>query len=184
MDPEVPQGDDHDRGARVGEGGQWLKPVSALEPDELAFVAATRRALEIGGLIATSPLVGVVPVARAVAHRGVVVELLALEVRAAGLRAWLRFAPEHPHGVLPGHPVAEAHDSRGTAYEAVVQLRGRHGSGGEAELLIVPRPPEGVATLTISVTRFVVPPSPPPPAPRPPFDALDGPWEFMIELDE
>src|SRR5450759_203687 len=177
MGPQSPQGDEHEAHFRPGESGLWLTPVSELGPDAVAFVSGLRRALELEALIAASPLVRVVPVARAVSIEGVVVEMLALELRAAGFRAWFRFASADPPRAPVGHPVAATHDAEGTAYETATQLRARFGSRGDAEVLVMPGPRAAVSALTVSVTRFVVPPSSPPPAPQPPVEALEGPWE-------
>jgi hypothetical protein len=181
MGPQSPQGDEHEPRPQPVES-MWLAPVQELGPDAIAFAEGLRRALELEALIAASPLVGIVPVARAVSIEGVVVEMLALELRAAGVRAWLRFASADPPRAAVGHPVAAAHDAEGTAYETMTQLRARFGSRGDAEVLVMPGPPAAVSALTVSVTRFVVPPGPPPPAPQPPVEALEGPWEFVIEL--
>jgi hypothetical protein len=161
----------------------WVMPVTELGPDAVAFADGLRRGLELDALIAASPLVGVVPVARAISVEGVVVEMLALEIREAGVKASFRFASADPPRAAVGLPVVTAYDLQGTAYDTATLPGARFGPRGEAALLVVPRPPAGVAALTVSVTRFVVLPGPPPPAPQPPFEALEGPWKFVIDLN-
>ncbi len=59
------------------------------------------------------------------------------------------------------------------------------GLHGEAEVFVVPRPPSGASQITLSVARFVVPPSPPPPAPQPPSRGpIEGPWAFAVAVGE
>lgn len=171
----------------IGQGGLWVTPLSELGPEAVAFFEAQRRCLELRGLVARSPLVRVVAVGSAVATAGVTVELLALEIREAGARAMLRFAPTQPDDprddVRPGHPEVEVSDDARTAYEVGVEIRGRIGRGGEAEVFVVPRPPPGVSGIILSVTRFVVLPSPPPPVPQPPFSGpIEGLWEFAVPV--
>jgi hypothetical protein len=179
MDPKSPQGNEHEPIPQPVES-MWLAPVQELGPDAIAFAEGLRRGLELDALIATSPLVGIVPVARAVSVEGVVVEMLALEVREAGVRALFRFASADEQRAPVGLPVAAASDREGTVYEVAALPGARVGSRGDAALLVVPRPPADLSSLTISVTRFVVPPGPPPPAPQLPIEALEGPWEFEV----
>jgi hypothetical protein len=186
MDPENEFAANDPSRPQIGHGSLWIGSLTDLGPEAVAFFAAQMRNLELSSLIALSPLVRVVPVGAAVANHGVTVELLALEIREAGVRAWLRFAPtdqDSPDVVRPGHPVIEAHDRDGTNYEVGVELRARAGLAGEVEALLVPRPPAGIAELMLAVTRFVAPPFPPPPVPQPPFQRpIDGPWAFAIQL--
>lgn len=76
--------------------------------------------------------------------------------------------------------MAAASDREGTVYEAAALPGARVASRGEAALLVVPRPPADLSSLTLSVTQFVVPTGPPPPAPELPFEAVEGPWEFVV----
>jgi hypothetical protein len=182
MGPENPHGDEHERPPKFDET-MWIGPVTDMGPDAVAFLHDLRRGPELNELIAASPLLKILPVARSVSVKGVVVEMLALEVRAAGIRAWFRFdSADSPRGPV-GFPVATVYDHDGTAYEAATQPGPRFRSGGEASVFVVPRPPDPVSALTVAVTRFIAPPGAPPPAPQLPFKAVEGPWEFEIELD-
>ena len=111
------------------------------------------------------------------------VELVALEIRAAGVSASLRLRladPADPTMRL-GDPELTVRDDLGTSYEVGVFVSSRHGGGGEARAVIVPPPPDDTHVLTLSVGR-IVRPALPRDVPNP-FDAsAEGPWEFTIRL--
>ncbi len=171
--------DEHHR-LRLGHAEHHVWPVSQLDPAAAAYMRRQRwtgaQLAQLGG----SPLVCVIAVGATAITGGVAVELVALEVRGAGLSASLRFRPADETMHL-GDPELTVSDDVGTAYEVGTVVPSRYGGGGEARAVVVPRPPDGARTLTLSVARIMRPALPP--ELRNPFDrSVEGPWEFTVSL--
>jgi hypothetical protein len=175
--PEDPQ----DRLPIHAETHVW--PMSQLDPVAAAYMLRQRWTSEQLAQLGDSPLVRVIAVGATTIAAGVAVELVALEVRGAGISVWLRFRPADPadEPMRLGDPELAVHDDAGTAYEVGTLVPSRHGGGGEARAVAVPRPPDSARALTLSVVRIVRPALPP--EIRNPFDrSAEGPWEFTVSL--
>ncbi len=174
--------DQHDH-PRIGHAEMRTWPLSQLDPAAAAYMRRQRWTAEQLAQLGSSPLVRVITVGATAITAGVAVELVALEVRGAGLSASLRFRPADPadQTMHLGDPELTVHDDVGTAYEVGTVVPSRYGGGGEARAVVVPRPPDSARTLTLSVVRIMRPALPP--EVRNPFDrSVDGPWEFTVSL--
>jgi hypothetical protein len=174
--------DQHHR-PRLGHAEMRTWPPSQLDPAAAAYMRRQRwtgeQLVQLGG----SPLVRVIAVGATAISAGVAVELVALEVRGAGLSASLRFRPADPadQTMHLGDPELTVSDDVGTAYEAGTIVPSRYGGGGEARAVVVPRPPDSARALTLSVAR-IVRPALPSQVPNPFDRSVEGPWEFTVSL--
>ena len=174
--------DEPDR-LRLGHAEMHTWPMSQLDPAAAAYMRRQRWTVEQLAQLGSSPLVRVIAVGATATSAGVAVELLALEVRGAGLSASLRFRPADPadQTMHLGDPELTVSDDVGTAYEAGTIVPSWHGGGGEARAIVVPRPPDGAQTLSLSVARIMrlaLPSQVPNPFDR----SVEGPWEFTVSL--
>ena len=174
--------DEHDR-LRLGHAEMHTWPMSQLDPAAAAYMRRQRWTVEQLAQLGSSPLVRVIAVGATATSAGVAVELLALEVRGAGLSASLRFRPADPadQTLHLGDPELTVSDDVGTAYEAGTVVPSRHGGGGEARAVVVPRPPDSAQALTLSVAR-IMRPALPSQVPNPFDRSVEGPWEFTVSL--
>jgi hypothetical protein len=159
-------------------------------PEELARML---RMVELLTALDDSPLLRVLGVGEAVTVGEVTVELLAIELRAAGCRGTLRYRstaafPDEigSRGRLPvprGLPRPEVliSDDAGTAYEVAPGNGGGTARGAEYQFVFTPRPSDAAHRLTVSVTRFGQNLLSPFPMPEPVPD-VPGPWDFSIPL--
>jgi len=151
------------------------------------------RMSELVTALEESPLRRVVGVGQAATVGDVTVELLAVEIRAAGCRGSLRYrstaedaAVTERHGRAPlpqGVPFPDVvvSDDAGTAYEVAPGHGGGTARGAEYSFVFVPRPPDAARRLTVSIPRF----GPDPFFPFVPREAapdVPGPWDFNVTL--
>jgi hypothetical protein len=158
----------------VGSGGKTFRALDPV-PGPLP-VEEARRAYELSVAysdVAAGPLRHVVGIGMAAADTGVVLELIALEIRDAGaILYWkARLDPER----LLGQPRLTVRDTAGADY--VARPTGASSTEREAkgEILITPAPPDG-AVLIVEVTAFE--------ERRFPWQAAEWPgsWQFEVSL--
>ena len=157
-------------------GGRNVAPMTVV-PGPIP-VDEANRALELSRWyvdIGASPLRRVIGIGQVARDASVSVELIALEIRAAGCVLYWKAhsAPER----LLGEPQFVVGDDAGTAYG--VRPAGWTGSGREmkGEALVVPGPPAGAATMQVELTGFAA-------RPVPPIGSLDvvGTWHFAFAI--
>jgi len=172
---------------------KWLRPV------DTSLIGRVRRLLWLGGhsrrpdwrpsdewfarmeasrAVAPSPLRAVVAVGQSADIAGLVVELIAIEVRERGAILYLR-ARSGADRLLAGAEVSVS-DQLGTAYGVVTGVSGGGNGSWAGEVVIVPRPPAG-SRLRVVIPYF----GPTPDRPLPPhIDAqrVDGPWAFEVQV--
>ncbi len=155
----------------TGKTYRAMDPVSGPPPVEDA-----RRAYELSVAywdVAAGPLRQVVGIGMAATDAGVVLELIALEIRDGGSILYWKARPDP--GRLLGEPRLTVRDAAGT--EFVAQPAGASSTEREAkgEVLITPGSPDA-AILLVEVTGFAERRFPEPVA------ELRGSWQFEIHL--
>ena len=157
-------------------GGRNVAPMTVV-PAPLS-VDEANRALELSRWyvdIGASPLQKVVGIGQVAGDAGVSVELIALEIRAAGCVLYWKAHSDQERPL--GEPQLVVSDDAGTEYG--VGPGGWAGSGREmkGEALVVPGPPEEAATMRVELTGFT--------ARRfPPMGSEDvrGTWQFEFAI--
>jgi hypothetical protein len=134
--------------------------------------------IEASRTVAPSPLRGVVAVGQSADVSGLVVELIAIEVRERGAILYLRARAEVDRMLVGAE--ASVSDQFGTAYSVVSGVSGGGNRSWAGEVVLVPTPPAG-SRLRVVVAYF----GPTPDRPLPPHVAverLDGPWAFEVQI--
>jgi len=125
--------------------------------------------------IGASPLRRVIGIGQVARDAGVLVELIALEIRGAGCVLHWKAHPDQERPL--GEPQFAVNDDARTDYD--VRPAGCTGSGRQlkGEALVVPGPPEEATTMRVELTGFA--------APRfPPMGSEDvrGTWHFEFAI--
>lgn len=131
--------------------------------------------------VGMSALDRVIGIGQANEASGVLVEMIALEIREAG--GVLHWRTQTSEDRLLGDADIAFSDDAGTTYQLMPS--GWSGSGREArgETLVVPKPPHEARTLTIEVRSFGRMDWMPFPAPMSPArEEVAGSWQFEISL--
>ena len=128
--------------------------------------------------IPRSPLVRVVGVGRTATAADLTVDLLALEVREAGVVIYWR-ARSTREVILLSADVSIA-DDRATAYHVIPGGGSGNPEAWEGQSFFLPVPPAGVR-LAITLTSFGPSPDRPLPA-NVPTDRIFGPWQFEVDI--
>lgn len=127
-----------------------------------------------------SPLRAVIGIGLGVEAAGVLVELIALEIRAAG--AILSWRTQTEEDRLLGSPDMTIVDDLGTRYEVFTGSWGGGGRESRGQTYLVPSPPGPTRVLTIEVHSFN---RDGPPVPlHVPMEPVSGPWRFEVPLAE
>jgi hypothetical protein len=161
---------------RTSGSGVWFSSGRMPgQPDHELIMRHGRDAMRVAG-VDDGLLRRIVPSGLAKDAGGVRLELVAIELRAAGGIATLVSHTEPPVGRVGHFMDVGVSDDLGTVYVAAGQ-----GSGGSSpsasrhEIRFSPAPPDGARSLTFRIERFL---DPGPAA----ADPLNGPWEFRIEF--
>ena len=129
--------------------------------------------------IGPSPLVGVVPVAMTVDTAGVIVDLLAIEVRELG--AILYWRARSSREVLLLSAKVSMSDDRGTPYRVTEAGGGGDGHTWQGQTFALPAPPRR-ARLGVVLESFG-PSADMPLPPHLPTERVPGPWSFEVEVN-
>ncbi len=154
-------------------------PGSMSEEDAARMLDMSMGNFEVG----MSALDRVVGIGQAVEASGVVVEMIALEVREGG--GVLYWRTETSEDQMLGDADIAFSDDLGTTYQ--VMPSGWSGSGRETrgQTLVVPKPPRGAQTLIIEVRSFGrMDWMPLPPSMSPPMEVTAGSWRFEVSLSQ
>jgi Clp amino terminal domain, pathogenicity island component len=172
---------------RLGRGAMTGAGLGTLPPEDRERMERLRMAGELRWVLAGSGFRRLVIVRQAQTVQGVTVELLALEIRAAGGRCLLQWPTANPTDQAgpPSTLLVDAamRDERGTPYQLRCDpfARGQD-NGGAVECFFVPPPPAGAGELVVSIARLVPWPPPQTPSAQPPGERIEGPWEFRVTL--
>ncbi len=162
----------HGRAISFG-GAEWSSDLmTTASPD--ARMAEMEELAEVM-VVDLGALDRLVPVLATVEEAALVVTLVAIEWREAGLVCWLE-AGTRPGGSMPASTVrVSVEDDVDTSYRAAGQGGGGRYGVARYEVTITPRPPASARRLTLRVDRF--------------FDMFPGsnreqvgPWAFVVEL--
>jgi hypothetical protein len=123
-----------------------------------------------------SGLVRVIPGGAVADTGGVTVELIALEIRAAGAVAHLAAAVEPPNGTLGSFARVAVEDDVGTAYVAAAMGTGGSPDRMRFEVRFAPPPSTTATILRVRVDEFVDP------YPMRSLAAVVGPWTLTVDL--
>jgi hypothetical protein len=155
-----------------------MVPGSMSDEDAARMLDMSMTNFEVG----MSALDRVIGIGQANEAAGVLVEMIALEIREAG--GVLHWRTQTSEDRLLGDADIAFSDDAGTTYQ--VMPSGWSGSGREArgETLVVPKPPHEARTLTIEVRSFGRMDWMPFPAPMSPArEEVAGSWRFEISLE-
>jgi hypothetical protein len=156
-----------------------MVPGSMSEEDAARMLDMSMTNFEVG----MSALDRVIGIGQANEAAGVLVEMIALEIREAG--GVLHWRTRTSEDRMLGDADISFSDDAGTAYQ--VMPSGWSGSGRESsgETLLVPKPPQEARTLTIEVRSFGrMDWMPLPPSMSRPMDVTTGPWRFEVSLSQ
>lgn len=147
--------------------------LDGIPPEHLARLLEAMPGLSIP----SSPLVRVIPVAQTVEAHGVTVDLIAIEVRAAGAVVYWRARASRDVPMVMAE--VSVSDDQGTAYHVMPAQSGGGEREWQGESLVVPPPPVD-ARLTIVLESFGPPGGLPPMAGYIAMEPVRGPWEFEV----
>jgi hypothetical protein len=161
-------------GRTFGVGGMhWLSADQSRgpDPDQMAEMHAM---FEIFG-VDLGEVRRVIPVLATTAAAGLAVELVAVEVREAGLGMTFDVAIGLGTPQPPGMARLSIRDATGTAYRGSVQGGGSALSRTRFTAVAIPAPPPGADALTVSLDELLDPfPGP--------GRRVVGPWVFRVSL--
>jgi hypothetical protein len=162
--------------SRPGQGvvfpGSAMGEMTPEQKAKLMKAAIARQEVHL------SPLRRVVAIDRGRRSAGVLVELIALEVREAGSMLYWRTETETEGWLSPGDPVVR--DDLGTTYRVRMASAGGGPRETRATTWVEPRLPESASSLTIEfhpgwATAGL-------PQLEAPVESIDGEWSFEVEL--
>jgi hypothetical protein len=149
----------------------FVTPGLSPEPDE-AFMEQMREGAEVMTM-ELGPVDAVRPVLATAETRGISIQLLSIEYRAAG--ATVNFEGRGSIGVNApsGMPVFKVTDDVGTRYRVASDGQGGGNLWTRYQATFAPAPPADAGRLTITIERFIE------------FDpwrrrSTEGPWEFEV----
>jgi hypothetical protein len=156
-----------------------MVPGSMSEEDAARMLDTSMANFEVG----MSALDRVIGIGQAVEASGVVVEMIALEIREGG--GVLHWRTQTAEDRMLGDADIAFSDDSGTTYQ--VTPSGWGGSDRETRgvTLVVPKPPHEARTLIIEVRSFGrMDWMPLPPSMSPPIDVTGGSWRFEVSLSQ
>jgi hypothetical protein len=160
-------------------GGMQSVDLNALTDDQRSAIADMAEHAVAFGDMESQQLLRVVAIGQTLDVAGVLVEMIALEIRnAVGILLWRARTRE---SLMLGQPVVSISDNLGTEYRP----RPGSSSGSEhesaGEIRLVPSPPRDASSLVIEVQSFGSQDTWPAPN-RIRTDAVSGPWTFKVDL--
>ena len=150
--------------------------VSMSEADAARMLDTAMVNFEIG----MSRLHRVVAIGQALEASGVLVEMIALEVREAG--AVLLWRTQTSEDRLLGQADIAVSDDAGTAYQVMPANWSGNGRESRGETRLVPRPPDKARVLIIEVQSFGRIDRMPVWLRSPDWEDVGGPWRFDVSL--
>lgn len=132
--------------------------------------------------VGLSPLDRVIGIGQGTDSSGVLVELIALEIREAG--AILLWRTQTAEDRLLGPPGMTVTDDAATTYKVLPASWSGGGRESRGETILTPRPPDGAHTLRIEFGSFgnVDWMARPMPSPPPTREEVRGSWAFKVSL--
>jgi hypothetical protein len=172
-----------------GQLPEWQPPVvasglmwnsSPVVVDTVLSENAVSRHLP--GHVGSSPLRRVVAIGQGQMSSGVLVELIALEIRETASHLYWRTATDQDRNL--GSADLAVTDDVGTHYDVFPVMSSGSWREAQGETMIEPSPPGSASVVTIEVRSFGLPEwQAPPPSFGLPVEEIEGSWRFRVSLE-